>query len=136
MNKIRTIAFTTLALVFSVLGLASTPYATSYASTPGDKVTEGFEAAGGDSNCKTKADGTNSCSIKDTVQTITNVLLFVLGAIAVIMIIVGGIRYVISDGDSTRIKSAKDTILYSVIGLIVALMAYAIVSFVITQFVN
>lgn len=68
-------------------------------------------------------------------QTVTNVLLFIIGAISVIMIIIGGIRYVISNGDSTQITSAKNTILYSVIGLIVALLAFAIVSFITNSFV-
>ena len=65
---------------------------------------------------------------------IVNVLLFVIGAIAVIMIVVGGLRYVISGGDSSQVKAAKDKILYAVIGLVVALLAYAIVNFVITKF--
>ena len=54
----------------------------------------------------------------------------IIGLIAVIMIIIGGIKYVTSQGDPSRTKSAKDTILYSVIGLIIALAAFAIVSFI------
>lgn len=65
---------------------------------------------------------------------ITNVLLFIIGAISVIMLIIGGIRYVISGGDSSAVASAKNTILYAVIGIIVALLAYALVNFVITSF--
>jgi len=52
------------------------------------------------------------------------------------MIIVGGIRYATSNGDQSAVKGAKDTILYAVVGLIVALVAYAIVNFVINQFVG
>ncbi len=70
------------------------------------------------------------------IRTVSNVLLFILGAVAVIMIIIGGIRYVISNGDSSQITSAKNTILYSVIGLIVALLAYAIVNFITDSFTN
>ena len=65
---------------------------------------------------------------------IVNIMLFIIGAIAVIMIIYGGIRYVTSGGDSSSVKAAKDTILYAVIGLIVAILAYAIVNFVVTSF--
>jgi len=68
------------------------------------------------------------------IQTVVNVLLFVLGAIAVIMIVVGGIRYATSNGDSSAVTSAKNTILYAVIGLVVALLAYAIVDFVLGAF--
>ncbi len=50
------------------------------------------------------------------------------------MLIIGGIRYTISGGDSTAVTSAKNTILYAVIGIIVALLAYAIVNFVLDSF--
>lgn len=72
--------------------------------------------------------------VGDMVQTIVNTLLMVLGMIAVVMIVIGGIRYTTSNGDSSAITGAKNTILYSVIGLIVAIMSYAIVNFVISQF--
>ena len=67
--------------------------------------------------------------------TITNVLLFLIGAISVIMIVVGGLRYVVSGGDASKVSGAKNTILYAVVGLIVALLAFAIVNFVISSFV-
>ena len=51
------------------------------------------------------------------------------------MIVIGGIKYTVSNGDTTAVTSAKNTILYAVIGLVVAIMAYAIVSFVITRFI-
>lgn len=65
---------------------------------------------------------------------ITNVLLFIIGAISVIMLIIGGIRYVVSGGDSSAVAAAKNTILYAVIGIVVALLAYALVNFVIGSF--
>lgn len=67
-------------------------------------------------------------------QTITNVLLFIIGAISVIMLIIGGIRYVVSGGDSSAVTAAKNTILYAIVGIIVALLAYALVNFVLTSF--
>ncbi|NCU37969.1 hypothetical protein EOL96_02830 [Candidatus Saccharibacteria bacterium] len=67
---------------------------------------------------------------------ITNVLLFIIGAVSVIMLIIGGIKYTVSQGDSTAITSAKNTILYSIIGLIVAILAYAAINFVIGSFVG
>ena len=56
---------------------------------------------------------------------ITNVLLFIIGAIAVIMIVIGGLRYVISGGDAKQVDAAKNTILYAIIGIIVAFIARA-----------
>jgi hypothetical protein len=58
---------------------------------------------------------------------------FVIGAVAVLMIIIGGIRYVTSNGDQSQITSAKNTILYSVVGVVAAMLAYGIVHFVISQ---
>ncbi len=66
---------------------------------------------------------------------ISSVLLFIVGAIAVIMIVIGGLRYVISGGDATQVQSAKNTILYALVGIIVAILAYAAVNFVVGSFV-
>ncbi|MDO4712982.1 MAG: pilin [Candidatus Saccharibacteria bacterium] len=63
-------------------------------------------------------------------KNIINLLLLALGAIAVIMIVVGGIQYTTSGGDSNKVTSAKNTILYSAVGVVVALLAYTIVNFV------
>ena len=68
-------------------------------------------------------------------STVSNVLLFIVGAVAVIMIIIGGIRYVISGGDSSQVSAAKNTILYALVGVIVAILAYAAVNFVVASFV-
>jgi hypothetical protein len=50
--------------------------------------------------------------------------------VSVIMLIWGGLQYVISAGDSKRVESAKSTILYAIIGIVVAILAYAVVGFV------
>lgn len=62
---------------------------------------------------------------------ITNTVLYVVGVISVIMLIYGGLRYVISGGDSKKVTDAKNTILYAIIGLIISILAFAIVNFVI-----
>ncbi|MFZ2545316.1 MAG: hypothetical protein WAW80_05040 [Candidatus Saccharimonadales bacterium] len=67
-------------------------------------------------------------------RTVTNVMLFLIGAVSVIMLIFGGIRYVVSGGDSTQVTNAKNTILYAVVGIVVAILAYAVVNFVIGSF--
>lgn len=65
--------------------------------------------------------------------TVVNTMLFLIGAIAVIMLIYGGFRYVVSGGDSSNVTSAKNTILYAIVGVIVALLAYAILDFVLNS---
>ena len=67
-------------------------------------------------------------------STISDVLLFIIGAVAVIMIVIGGLRYVLSGGDAAQVQSAKNTILYALVGVVVAILAYAIVNFVISNF--
>ena len=61
---------------------------------------------------------------------ITNTVLYIIGIIAIIMLIFGGIRYATSGGDSKKVTDAKNTILYAIIGLVVALLSFAIVNFV------
>lgn len=63
---------------------------------------------------------------------ITNTILYIVGVIAVIMLIIGGIKYVISGGDAKKVTDAKNTILYAIIGLVIAFLAFAVVNFVIT----
>lgn len=80
--------------------------------------------------CKSQGDDAQSM-----IQIVINILLYVLGIIAVIMIIVGGIKYTTSNGDSSALTSAKNTILYSIVGLVVAILSYAIVNFVVGKFI-
>lgn len=63
---------------------------------------------------------------------ITNTILYIVGVIAVIMLIIGGIRYVVSGGDAKKVTDAKNTVLYAIIGLVIAVFSYAIVNFVIS----
>lgn len=60
----------------------------------------------------------------------SNLALYIVGAIAVIMLIWGGLRYITSGGDSKKITDAKNTILYAIIGLIIAFLSFAIINFV------
>ena len=70
-------------------------------------------------------------SVEGIVVTVIRVALWVIGLLAVAFIIYGGIKYTMSGGESAKVKAAKDTIMYAVIGLIVAILAYAIVGFVV-----
>ena len=72
-------------------------------------------------------------SLFKTIQTIINWILAVLGLVAVIMVVLGGFTYMTSQGDPGKTKKARDTILYGIIGLIIALLAFAIVNFVLVN---
>ena len=67
-------------------------------------------------------------NVEDIVEVVVETLLFLVGALGVIMLIYGGIRYVTSGGNQESVRAAKNTILYSVIGIVVAVFAYAIVN--------
>jgi glucose uptake protein GlcU len=113
-----------------VLSLGAAPV---YAQATGcDVVTTGGISHGAEcakpTNAPSQLFGPNSIFV-----TVTNIMLFIIGAIAVIMLIIGGIRYVVSAGDQNAVTSAKNTILYAIIGIVVAFLAYAAVNFVSTQ---
>lgn len=98
---------------------------------------KGVEANGkstGSSSICGAGDSEKGDDFNTIAKNIINTLLYVVGIVAVVMIIIGGIRYASSNGDSSSIQGAKNTILYAVIGLIVAIMAFAIVNFVVGRF--
>ncbi len=76
--------------------------------------------------CKSSPDDLTGGVLKNVIS----LLLYLAGTIAVIMIVVGAIRYITSDGDPSKASTAKNTVLYAVIGLVVAVMSFGIVSFV------
>ncbi|HRF28085.1 MAG TPA: hypothetical protein PL051_00375 [Candidatus Saccharibacteria bacterium] len=116
---------------YGLLGaLSVAAFVTPSVSAVSGGVQGGADAARGDDQTA------NLFGTSGVFSTITNTLLFVLGAISVIMIIIGGLRYVISGGNSTAVTAAKNTILYAIVGVIVALLAYAIINFVLTSFTN
>lgn len=119
-------------LIVPLLALGVSAVAPAFVTTDGS-VSAGFNKGLGDGaksaqgrDQPDRLDGSNGIF-----TTITNILLFIIGAVAVIMLIIGGIRYVTSGGDSTAVTAAKNTILYAVVGIVVAIIAYAVVNFVI-----
>ena len=81
-------------------------------------------------NWSANAETCESSDLNSIIKMIINAVIFIIGIIAVIMVILGGVTYATSQGDSGKVKKGKDTILYGIIGLVVALLAFAIVNFV------
>jgi type IV secretion system pilin len=77
------------------------------------------------------SDGTGG--LNDLLKTVLNILSLIVGIAAVIMIIVGGFRYVTSGGDSSGTASAKNTIIYAIVGLVIAVLAQVLVQFVLDK---
>ncbi len=86
------------------------------------------EANGTAANCDPSGAPT---TVSDTIKTVINIMSVFAGAAAVIMLIVGGFRYVTSSGNAEATKSAKNTIIYALVGLVIVAFAQIIVQFVI-----
>ena len=74
-----------------------------------------------------------STDLQGQIKVILSAVYVVIGMVAVIMIILGGVTYATSQGDAAKVKKGKDTILYGIIGLIIVLLAFAITNFVLMQ---
>lgn len=120
MKRMIKLLLPTLIIVFGLAFLVVAPEVSALT------LREGAEAA--------RCDGCPADLFGDTgvFKQVTNTILYIVGIIAVIMLIIGGIKYVISGGDSKKVTDAKNTVLYAIIGLVIAFLAYAIVNFVIS----
>jgi uncharacterized membrane protein len=96
--------------------------------TQGDLTTGGGSFA----NCADK----NGQTLNDYAKLIINLLSVIIGFVAVVMIIIGGFRYITSGGSSEKVSGAKNTILYGIIGLIIVALAQVIVQFVLNKTAN
>jgi cytochrome bd-type quinol oxidase subunit 2 len=86
-----------------------------------------------DVSCAGDAEGDAGTSIDSLITTIINILSLVVGVVSVIMIIIGGLRYITSNGDSGNVTNAKNTILYAIVGLVIVALAQLIVRFVVQR---
>jgi len=116
-------------------GLAAVPLLAAPATSYADPFDKACSAGGGGSAvCHDKGTTTNPLTGGDGVLTkVSNVLALAGGIITVIMVLVGGFKYITSNGDSSATASAKNTIIYGLVGMIVIVLARGIVSFVITK---
>ncbi|MGB4759502.1 MAG: hypothetical protein WBP26_05620 [Candidatus Saccharimonadales bacterium] len=92
-------------------------------------------AAANAGKCATVASDGSTDKVNSTVALVINIFSWVVGIVAVIMIIVGGFKYITSGGDSGKITSAKNSIIYAIIGLIIVALAQIIVQFVLTKII-
>lgn len=89
----------------------------------------GTELGTGSAGC-TPDGGAATSKVNQIIKLVINIFSIIVGVVAVIMIIVGGLKYITSGGDSNNVTSAKNTILYAIIGLIIVALAQVIVRFV------
>ncbi len=89
--------------------------------------------AGTGTNCPTGGVSGGTTKVNTLITDIVNIFSAVVGIVSVIMIIFGGFKYITSGGDTGNVSSAKNTIVYAVIGLVVVAMAQFIVQFVLNK---
>lgn len=94
-----------------------------------DEICAGVGAASGGGGCTTN----NGPTVNSIINTVVNILSIMVGIVAVIMVIVAGFRYVTSGGDAGKIASAKNTLIYAIVGIVIAAVARPIVQFVLDR---
>lgn len=80
--------------------------------------------------------GTEGGDLISTVTSILNGIIGVMGLVCVVVMIIGGVNYMTSAGDASKVKKGKDTILYGLIGLAICALAFMIVNFVIINIIG
>lgn len=124
MNKtFRTVLAGLLAVPVLALGM-------SFALPSGQYASAELSISGGATAAQTDDQQTQLFGSDGLFTRIINGALYLIGAISVLMLIYGGIRYTLSAGNATNVTAAKNTILYAIVGIVVALLAFAIVNWV------
>ena len=112
-------------LALMSLGVASVLSLSVVSTNASAQVSSGINAATTDEMKNKQIDGSNG-----VIRIVSNILIWVVGIVAVIMIVWSGFKYITAAGDSGKIASAKSSLIYAIVGLIIAILAYAIVNFV------
>lgn len=134
-QKLRTLITSVLLVGLFATGVSLVMPAKSAFADAASEACAGLKVTNPDAKCDDGSGGGGDAEA-DTgklVKTIVNVLSWIVGVAAVIMIIIGGLRYVLSGGDSNGVSGAKNTILYAIVGLVIVLFAQVIVAFVLTN---
>lgn len=115
-------------LLMATITVASFVFATQPVLASNDWTSEACGAA--DSDQQAALGCNTSGTAPDAIAIMINAVIAILGIIAVIVIVVGGQRMIVSRGDPGKVTAAKGMIIYGVVGVVIALLAYAIVNFV------
>lgn len=123
--------FLLIALVITGLAGTIALYQTAPAlAAAKDEICSGVGAVSGTGSCSTKA---GEPTVNSVINTAVNVLSLIVGIASIIMVIYAGFKYVTSAGDSGNIASAKNTLIYAIVGIVVAALARPIVQFVLDR---
>lgn len=127
--KFKSLVLASLLAVVGVFAVNAGDFAAAKVTCPVGSVWE-KEEKDSFAECNLPKDIEEQPSLMTTVTTIINIIVGVVAVIAVIVIVVGGIFFVTSTGESAKVARARNTIIYGVVGLVISLLAFAIVNFV------
>jgi hypothetical protein len=127
MKRLALVALAAVSLFVGVLAWHAAP---ALAASAKDEICSGVGAASGASGC---AAPKGSPTVNGVINTVINIMSAFVGILAVIMIIYAGFRYVTAGGDSSKISTAKNTLIYAIVGLVVAGLSQVIVRYVVAN---
>ncbi len=137
-KKIKTYLFTAMTAVMMATPLlvpiaVSAAPVTNCGSNIANQVATGASDSSGSPGVDCQESGVGSGSVTKAAKKVVDLFSIIVGAVAIIMVIYGGFRYIISGGDSGRVGNAKNTLIYAIIGLVIVALAQLIVHFVLNQ---
>lgn len=128
-NALKQLVFVSL---FAVLGLLSLQFSlTPNASAALFENAKSDACAGAELKAAPGCNGADATKADDIIKRVVNILSVIVGIIAVIMVLVGGLKFVTSRGDSNAVSSARSTIIYALVGLVIVAVAQILVKYVI-----
>jgi len=117
------------ALSLAIVGVLVTPDNQMVFADAKTDVCAGLQTTGAGANCAPPP----GPSVESTIRSVIDILSRIVGIVAVIMLIVGGFKYITAGGDSGNIQTAKNTIIYALVGIVIVAMAQAIIYFVLNE---
>lgn len=132
MKHIKNFLLTALIIItpmssLAIMSLSGTAYAQSAAAK--NSACNGVGEAAGGNGCDPNA----SNEISSLIETIVNIMSIFVGVISVIMVIISGFKFITAQGDPQSISSARNTLTYALVGLVVAALAQVLVHFVLSK---
>jgi len=134
----RTLAVAGASLLLALAPAVAVVSSVAYADEIGNCLSQGsgLDNLNIDGECEAAPTDEGTQKIQDIVTTIVNIFSVVVGIVAVIMVIWGGFKYITSGGDQSNVTSAKQTIMYAIIGLVIVALAQFLVQFVLDKVVS
>lgn len=134
----KTLAIAGATLLLAIAPAVALAPSVAHADTIGNCLSQGSDLGSLDTTggCTAATGNQGTTRIQSIVETVINIFSVIVGVVAVIMIIWGGFKYITSGGDSGNITSAKNTIIYAIIGLVIVALAQFFVQFVLEQVIE